>query len=178
MEGFVEKSALLVRSRQWLDAGLLHAPEQSSIWYLDAYYYFRTGDLELARRDLYRVCKIEDPIDFNGGDQRRRRYEVAKDLQGEKRTELERLWVRTWREVNDGAKPMTMAATFAVTGRTLESLRKTNVPAAIIDKLAPLKGKGLLRPELVREIDGVLTPEEADQYRSQIMNHTTMVPGR
>jgi hypothetical protein len=105
---FIERLYNLAKARAWIDAGLMHEPEQSSIWFLSAYYNFTTGDRELARRDLYRVIAIEDPLGVSGGDQRRRRYDVAKDLQGVKRDELEKLWMQCWKDFKDGAKPMTM----------------------------------------------------------------------
>jgi hypothetical protein len=105
---FIERLYNLARAKSWIDAGLMHEPEQASIWFLSAYYNFIAGDRELARRDLYRVINIEEPLGFNGGDQRRRRYDVAKDLQGEKRDELEKFWLQCWKEVKDGAKPMMM----------------------------------------------------------------------
>ena len=107
--GFFERGYYLKSARDWLDAALLHSPDQSSLWFLSAYYHFILGDRELAKRDLYRVITIEDPIAFNGRDQRVRRYEVAKDLQGVKRDELEKLWAVCWKEVTDGAKPIGMA---------------------------------------------------------------------
>jgi hypothetical protein len=105
---FVERWYYLARAKEWINAGVLHDPDQASIWFLNAYFHFITGDEELTRRDLYRTIEIENPLAFNGGDQRRRRYEVAKDLQGEKRDELEKLWLKCWKEIKDGAKPMTM----------------------------------------------------------------------
>jgi hypothetical protein len=105
---FIERLYYLSRAAGWINEGLLHDPDKSSIWFLSAYFHFITGDVELTRRDLYRTIALEDPLAFNGGDQRKRRYDVAKDLQGEKRDELEKLWLKCWKEVKDGAKPMTM----------------------------------------------------------------------
>jgi hypothetical protein len=104
----VERKAHFAKAKEWIDAGLMHSPDQSSIWFLSAYLHYITGDVELTRRDLYRTIEIEDPLAFNGGDQRRRRYDIAKDLQGEKRDELEKLWLECVKEIKSGAKPMTM----------------------------------------------------------------------
>jgi hypothetical protein len=98
----------LARAKEWIDTGLMNDPEQSSIWFLSAYFHFVMGDLELTRRDLYRMLDIESPLTFNGGDQRHRRYDVAKDLQGAKRDELEKLCVECLNEKKNGAKQMTM----------------------------------------------------------------------
>lgn len=106
--GFPERLYYLVEAKKWIDAGLMHDPDQASIWFLSAYFHHITGDRELTRRDLYRMIEIEDPLSFNGGEQRRRRYDVAKDLQGVKRDELEKLWLQCWKEVKDGAKPITL----------------------------------------------------------------------
>jgi hypothetical protein len=97
------------KAREWLDMALLHYPQESAVWFLDAYYNFAVArDDELARRDLYRVIDAEGPLAFNGPSQRRRRYEAAKDLQGPTRIKLEDLWLECFREVKDGAKPITL----------------------------------------------------------------------
>jgi hypothetical protein len=101
----------LLRAKEWLDAGLLHYPHDSAVWFLSAYYNLLTGDLELARRDLFRLIELEGRLDFDGPAQRKRRYAAAKDLQGPKRDELEKLWLACWREVKDGAGPIKLAPT-------------------------------------------------------------------
>jgi hypothetical protein len=105
---FAERFYNLSRAAEWINEGLMHAPDQSSIWFLSAYFHFIIGDSELTRRDLFRMIEIEAALAYDGGDQRKRRYEVAKDLQGAKRDELEKLWLNCWKEIKDGAKPMTM----------------------------------------------------------------------
>jgi hypothetical protein len=105
---FFERLYNLVQAKEWINEGLLYNPDHSSIWFLNAYFHFTAGDMELTKRDLYRAIAIEEPLGFDGGDQRRRRYDVAKDLQGEKRDALEKLWLECWKEVKNGAKPMTM----------------------------------------------------------------------
>jgi hypothetical protein len=97
------------KAEQWLDAGLLHAPHLASVWFLDAYYNHLRGDKELVRRDLLRMIELEDPLAFNGPSQRKRRYWVAKDLQGPKREALEKIWLGYWQDYKDGARPMTFA---------------------------------------------------------------------
>jgi hypothetical protein len=98
------------KAKAWLDAGLLHYPQEAAIWFLSAYYHHLRGDEELARRDLYRMIDIEGRLAFDGPIQRKRRYLAAKDLQGERRNELEKLWLACWKEVKDGAQPMKFAA--------------------------------------------------------------------
>ncbi len=95
------------KAREWIDAGILHAPHLSSVWFLSAYYNHLNGDAELVRRDLYRMIELEDPIAFDGPYQRKRRYRVAKDLQGEKRDQIEKIWLAVWKEYKDGGQPMT-----------------------------------------------------------------------
>jgi hypothetical protein len=98
------------RAREWLDVATLHYPNESAVWFLDAYYNYAVAkDEVLARRDLYRVVEIEGPLAFNGPAQRKRRYEAAKDLQGPVRNEVEALWLECFREVRDGAKPLSLA---------------------------------------------------------------------
>ncbi|MBA4186796.1 MAG: hypothetical protein C0467_02135 [Planctomycetaceae bacterium] len=99
----------MAKAREWADAGVLHTPHLSSVWYLSAYYNFLKGDKELVRRDLYRVLQIEDPVEFDGPYQRKRRYRVAKDLQGEKRDQMEKIWLVLWKEYKDGGQPITFA---------------------------------------------------------------------
>lgn len=106
--GFLERWSQLGKAKSWIDAGLSHYPDQSSLWFLDAYFNYTQGDLELARRDLYRAIAIENALPPNGGVQRQQRYEVARDFQGRERDELEKLWLTCWEEVKSGAKPMTM----------------------------------------------------------------------
>lgn len=102
------------KARAWLDTALLHFPNESAVWFLDAYYNYTNGDesaadrKELVKRDLYRVIDLEGPLSFNGPAQRKRRYEAAKDFQGTTRNELEALWLDYFREVKDGAKPITL----------------------------------------------------------------------
>ena len=97
------------RAKTWLGVGMLHYPNESAVWFLSAYYNFTIArDDELTRRDLYRVVDLEGPLAFNGPAQRRRRYETAKDLQGKDRIKLEALWLDCFREVKDGAQPITM----------------------------------------------------------------------
>lgn len=100
----------LPRAKAWIDAALLHYPHDPAVWFLSAYYNLVIGDVELARRDLYRLIELEGRLDFDGPALRKRRYAAAKDLQGDKRNELERLWLTCWREVKDGvAKPLKLA---------------------------------------------------------------------
>src|SRR5262249_10334500 len=94
------------KAKKWIDTAVLHYPEESAVWFLDAYYNLRQGDRELVRRDRYRAIDIE--ADINGAFQRKRRYEAAKDIQGPKRDELEKLWQEYWREPKDARKPMTL----------------------------------------------------------------------
>jgi hypothetical protein len=97
------------RAREWLDLATLHYPQESAVWFLDAYYYFAVEkDDELVRRDLFRVIDLEGPLAFNGPAQRRRRYEAARDLQGVTRNKLDDLWLECFREAKDGAKPITL----------------------------------------------------------------------
>ena len=72
------------KAKKWIDTGILHYPEESAIWFLSAYYNHLQGDKELVRRDLYRVIDIEGELDFNGPTLRKRRYQAAKELQGQK----------------------------------------------------------------------------------------------
>jgi hypothetical protein len=175
---FFERCYHRAMARRWLDAGLLHAPDLSSVWFLSAFYYLTAGDLELARRDLYRLIAIEDPISFNGRDQRKRRYDVAKDLQGVKRDELEKLWLECWKELKDGAKPMSFAANFMLTNQSFETLRAANVPAAVLTRLGPLKDKSYTRGELVKGIAKLLSPEELDQFQTAVLNSAAIVPAK
>jgi hypothetical protein len=95
------------KAKEWLDVALLHYPNEAAVWFLSAYYNLAIAkDEELARRDLYRTIDLEGPLAFNGPAQRKRRYEVARDLQGVVRNNLEALWLDCFREVKDGAKPM------------------------------------------------------------------------
>jgi hypothetical protein len=105
------KKGEMEKAKAWIDAGILHYPHEASVWFLSAYYNHLRGDEELARRDLYRMIDIEGRLDFDGPVQRKRRYLAAKDLQGERRDELEKLWLACWKEVKDGAQPMKFAAT-------------------------------------------------------------------
>ena len=98
------------KAKEWLDVAMLHYPNEAGVWFLSAYYnYTIVKDEELTRRDLYRMIDLEGPLVFNGPAQRRRRYDAAKDLQGTTRNELEALWLDCFREVKDGAKPLTLA---------------------------------------------------------------------
>ncbi len=99
----------LKKAKEWLDVALLHYPQESAVWFLDAYYNHLLGDDELTRRDLYRIIDIEGRLAFDGPIQRKRRYLAAKDLQGERRDELEKMWLECWKEVKDGAQPMKFA---------------------------------------------------------------------
>lgn len=94
----------LDKANGWLEIGRLHYPADSTVWYLSAYYHHLRGDEELTRRDLYRTIEVENRLDFNGRVARNRRYEAAKALQGEKRDELEKLWLKCWKEVKDGTQ--------------------------------------------------------------------------
>ena len=96
------------KAKAWLDSAVLHYPNEAGVWFLSAYYNHTNGDSELARRDLYRMIDLEGAIAFNGAAQRKRRYEAARDLQGKARNELEALWLDAFREVKDGATPITM----------------------------------------------------------------------
>jgi hypothetical protein len=95
------------KAKKWLDVGLLHYPNISGVWFLSAYYNHLQGDSELVARDLKRVIDLE-VLTFDGDKQRRARYESAKDLQGPKRITLEHSWLIRYREVKDGAKPITL----------------------------------------------------------------------
>jgi hypothetical protein len=99
----------MAKAKEWIDAGQLYAPHLSSVWFLSAYYHHLKGDAELARRDMYRTIELEAPVDFDGPSQRKRRYRVAKDLQGEKRDQIEKLWLAVWKDYREGAKPPTFA---------------------------------------------------------------------
>ncbi|WP_439625643.1 hypothetical protein [Gemmata sp.] len=99
----------MAKAKEWIDAGQLYAPHLSSVWFLSAYYHHLKGDAELARRDLYRTIELEVPVDFDGPSQRKRRYRVAKDLQGEKRDQIEKLWLTAWKDYREGAKPPAFA---------------------------------------------------------------------
>lgn len=98
----------LDKAKEWLDVGMLHYPNVSAVWYLSAYYNHLKNDSELVGRDLQRVVELEGPLAFNGPAQRKRRYEVAKDIQGKKRITLENAWLERFQEVKDGAKPITL----------------------------------------------------------------------
>jgi hypothetical protein len=98
----------MTKAKEWLDVGLLHYPNVSAVWFLSAYYNFLNDDSELVARDLQRVIELEGTLGFNGPAQRKRRYEYAKDLQGTKRNALEGIWLLRFREVKDGAKPITL----------------------------------------------------------------------
>ncbi len=99
----------LAKADQWLETGKLNAPHLASIWFLSAYRNHLAGDRELVRRDLMRTIELEEPLGFDGPNQRKRRYRVAKDLQGERRSELEKLWLDYWKEHKDGIKRLTFA---------------------------------------------------------------------
>jgi hypothetical protein len=98
----------MAKAKEWIELGQLHHPGESAVWFLSAYYNHLRGDEELVRRDLYRTIAVEGRLDANNS-QRKRRYAAAKDLQGEKRDELEKLWLKCWKEVKDGAKPIKFA---------------------------------------------------------------------
>jgi hypothetical protein len=98
----------MAKAKAWLDVGLLHYPNVSAVWFLSAYYNHLKDDPELVARDLQRVIELEGTLQFNGPSQRKRRYETAKDLQGTKRIALEDIWLIRFREVKDGAKPITL----------------------------------------------------------------------
>jgi hypothetical protein len=99
------------KAKEWLDVAVLNYPNEAAVWFLSAYYNFTVArDDELTRRDLYRVIDLEGPLAFNGPSQRKRRYEAARDFQGAVRNDLEALWLECFREVRDGAKPITLAA--------------------------------------------------------------------
>jgi hypothetical protein len=106
--------AARAKAKAWLDVATLHYPNESAVWYLSARYNLLDSDApekernELVRRDLYRVVELEGPLAFNGPAQRKRRYEAAKDFQGEARAELEARWLEAFREVKDGAKPIAL----------------------------------------------------------------------
>jgi hypothetical protein len=93
------------KAKKWIDTGLLHSPQESSIWFLSAYYNHLQGDKELVRRDLFRMIAAEGEIDPL---KKNRRYQVASDLQGEKRGELEKLSQDCWKEAKEGVKPITL----------------------------------------------------------------------
>ena len=95
-----------VKAKEWIDAGMLHYPNDASMWFLSAYYNHVTGDRELARRDLYRMIETEGRLEFDGGVARKRRYLAAKDIQGTQRDELEKLWLEYWKESKDGGQPI------------------------------------------------------------------------
>ncbi|MCS6865101.1 MAG: hypothetical protein RMJ56_12035 [Gemmataceae bacterium] len=99
----------LQKAKDWLEVATLHYPNEAAVWFLSAYYHYAIAkDDELTRRDLYRVVELEGPLAFDGTAQRKRRYEAAKDLQGATRAKFEELWLECFREVKDGAKPITL----------------------------------------------------------------------
>lgn len=100
----------LDKAKDWIDKGMLHLPGESAVWFLSAYYNHLRGDSELVHRDLYRVIDIEGLLAFNGPLQRKRRYLAAKDLQGPKRDELEKLWLQYFKEARDTPWTMTMVS--------------------------------------------------------------------
>ncbi len=108
-----ESKEAKTKAKEWLDVALLHYPNESAVWFLSAYYHFTTASGadrdELVKRDLYRTVAMEGPLSFNGPAQRKRRYDAAKDLQGSARADLEALWLEYFREVKDGAKPITLS---------------------------------------------------------------------
>ena len=113
-EGFGALALLkgeLPKAKEWVDAGRLHAPHLASVWFLSAYYHHLSGDKELVRRDLYRMIEIEDPIAFDGQYQRKRRYRVGKDLQGETRDAMEKIWLFYWKEFKEGGQPLSFTET-------------------------------------------------------------------
>ena len=103
-------------AKAWLDAALLHYPNEAAVWFLSAQYNFLYGDEnpgrrhQMVRRDLFRTIDLEGVLAFNGPAQRKRRYEAARDFQGTARNELEELWLKCFREAKDGAKPLTLDA--------------------------------------------------------------------
>jgi hypothetical protein len=105
---FLHRWYELGKANQLIDLGLMLNPDESALWFLSAYLHWTIGDAELTRRDLYRTIAIEEPLQFNGGEQRRRRYEAARNFQGAKRDELEKLWQKCFEEIKHGAKPITM----------------------------------------------------------------------
>jgi hypothetical protein len=110
-----ESKEARAKAKEWLDVALMHFPNEAAVWFLSAYYNFTNPDESaderqtLAKRDLYRMIDLEGPLAFNGPAQRKRRYEAAKDLQGALRNDLEALWLKSFREVKDGARPITLA---------------------------------------------------------------------
>ena len=93
------------KAKKWIDIGTLHFPHESATWFFSAYYNHLQGDKELVRRDLFRLIETEGMLE---SPQRKRRFEVVKNLQGQKRDELEKLWLECWKEAKDGVKPMTL----------------------------------------------------------------------
>ena len=81
-------------------------PDEAATWFLSAYSNHLNGDKELVRRDLFRMIELEgrDPA----GPVRKRRYEAVKDIQGEKRDELEKVWQECLKESREGARPITL----------------------------------------------------------------------
>lgn len=98
----------MAKAKRWIDTGMLYFPQESAIWFLSAYYNHLQGDKELVRRDLFRVIDTEGEVDFNGPVLRKRRYLAAKDLQGEKRDELEKLWLQYSKEAKDAPRALTL----------------------------------------------------------------------
>ncbi len=93
------------KAKKWIDIGILHFPHESAIWFVSAYYHHLQDDRELVRRDLFRLIETEGLLE---SPQRKRRFEVVKDIQGPKRDELEKLWLECWKEAKEGVKPMTL----------------------------------------------------------------------
>ncbi|MBA4064718.1 MAG: hypothetical protein C0501_13585 [Isosphaera sp.] len=95
------------KARDWVDAAVLHNPNDAAAWFLSAYANHLAGDVELVRRDLYRVIELEGALGFDGGPQRKRRYAAAKDLQGPRRDELEKRWLELWKEYQEKPRRIT-----------------------------------------------------------------------
>jgi hypothetical protein len=93
------------KAQEWIDLGILHYPNDSTIWFLSAYYHYLKGDTELVRRDLFRMIAIEGDRDSF---LRKRRFAAAKDLQGPKRDVMEKIEQQSWDEAKKGVKPITL----------------------------------------------------------------------
>lgn len=102
------KPDAVARARELIDVGLSHAPDDSACWYLSACLNHLSGNKELAHRDLYRVVGIEGLTVHADDIGRRRRHEVVSGIQGGLRHDLDALLDACRREVQNGARPITL----------------------------------------------------------------------
>jgi hypothetical protein len=103
-------------------SAIRHIPDSSATLFLSALYHAhiaqaRTddaakGDWELVQRDLYRVIEMEGELQpaYSWYEERYHRYEVAKNIQGPVRHQVEELehWLR--REMRDGRRQIQLEA--------------------------------------------------------------------